>query len=308
MPIGTTCAYIINRMGIDEGFTLLKTVGFDCVDFSFFDWLPYEAVTAGRTDGFFGKPDEELRRAFRPYKEAAEKNELRIWQAHAPFPTLVRDGATTEAVRASLRKCVMLCGFFGCRYLVIHPAFLDYDDKLPAETEWNENIAMYSALIPDLQRYGVTACLENIYTRHGRDLYDGVCCEMSVACRYIDALNERAGERRFGFCLDTGHALLTRNDVYAAVTELGDRLAALHIHDNDGIADLHQAPYAGRMDWDRFLRALRDNGYGGCISFEADGPLASFGEAVAKEYLQLLCGIGRWFDRRLTAGETPTGR
>ena len=61
----------------------------------------------------------------------------------------------------------------------------------------------------------------------------------------MDTLNEIAGEKLFGFCLDTGHLLIVCRDVYAAIIELGDRLIALHVHDNDGVHDDHNAPFVG---------------------------------------------------------------
>jgi sugar phosphate isomerase/epimerase len=300
MLIGTTSNYTLGQMGIEEGFALLRDIGFSCVDFGFQRWLCYEAITQLKPNSFFEESDEKLRTFFQPYKQAAQRYGVRIWQSHAPFPTYTKDKATNEAVELALRKCIMLSGYLDCRYLVIHPAFLDYHDKLSAREEWDLNIRLFGSLIPLLKEFRVMACMENIYTRYSRDLYDGVCCEMQTANRYIDTLNKMAGEKCFGFCLDTGHALLTRNDIYSAITELGDRLAVLHIHDNDGVSDLHMAPYMGKMDWERFLRALRDIGYDGCISYEADSPMGYFGMAAMKEYLQFLRAIGELFSQKLS--------
>lgn len=241
-----------------------------------------------------------MRTFFQPYKQAAQRHGVRIWQSHAPFPIYTGDKATNEVLELALRKCIMLSGYLDCPYLVIHPAFLDYHEKLSAREEWDLNIRLYGSLIPLLKEHHVVACMENIFTRYNGDLYDGVCCEMGTANRYIDTLNEIAGEKCFGFCLDVGHALLTRKDIYGAVTELGDRLAVLHIHDNDGVSDQHMAPYMGKMDWERFLRALGDIGYGGCISFEADSPMGKFGRPAMKEYLQFLYAIGALFARKLS--------
>ena len=38
-------------------------------------------------------------------------------------------------------------------------------------------------------------------------IYEGTCTDAVEACYYVDTLNDIAGEKLFGFCFDTGHAL-----------------------------------------------------------------------------------------------------
>ena len=115
----------------------------------------------------------------------------------------------------------------------------------------------------------------------------------------IDALNAIAGERVFGFCLDTGHLLLTGQDPQNAVALLGDRLEALHIHDNNGQEDQHLAPYMGVLDWDRFVAGLRDAGYRKPLSFETFNVIRRFDPALAPYALRLIAETGKMFARRL---------
>lgn len=300
MHIGMGCMGLIKAVGIDEGFAILREAGFDCVDFALSSWLTYHEVVGGQYAGSpFDLPlDEQLAR-LRPYKEAAQRHGLRIWQAHAPYPTLTLNPQATAYVRAANLRCIALCGYLGCGHLVIHPAALDYEDKLPADVEWAGNIEMYGAMIDQLKAHGVIACLENIYTRYRATAYDGVCCEMDTVNRYLQTLNAMAGQRCFGFCLDTGHALLTRNDIRGAVLALGDNLTCVHIHDNDGIGDNHLPPYMGMQSWDRFLFALQDIGFSGCLSFEVDAMFDRFAVPVHRELVRLVAGIGRAFAARL---------
>lgn len=299
LKIGMGSGSLTQAFGIDEGFAMLREAGFDCADFDFTQWLTFWDVLQGKNESFYDLPLDAQLETLRPYKEAADKHGIRIWQSHAPFPSLVKDQATNEYVWAATRKCIAMCGYLGCKYLIVHPAFLDYDDKLPAQEEWDLNIAMYGAMIDELKQHGVVACLENIYTRYDGRVYDSICCEMGIANRYVDTLNEMAGAKCFGFCLDTGHALLTRNDIYSAVTELGDNLTCLHIHDNDGVKDDHVPPYMGILDWDRFLRGLRDVGYTGCLNFEVGSMFTRFKAPVHRELMHLTAGIGRAFAQQL---------
>ena len=93
-----------------------------------------------------------------------------------------------------------------------------------------------------------------------------------MSCRdWIDTLNEIAGEKLFGFCLDTGHLQIVGGDLEFAVRELGDRLIALHVHDNDFYHDSHTAPFLGDMNWDAITDALAAIGYEESFTFEVDG-------------------------------------
>ena len=48
-------------------------------------------------------------------------------------------------------------------------------------------------------------------------------------------------------------------------------IQTLHVHDNDGIRDLHQIPYEGVIDWADFARALSETHWNGVLSLEAGG-------------------------------------
>lgn len=55
-----------------------------------------------------------------------------------------------------------------------------------------------------------------------------------------------------------------------SVRAMGSRLKALHIHDNDAIYDSHYLPYMGNIDRKEFISALKDIGYAGVFTYEAN--------------------------------------
>jgi sugar phosphate isomerase/epimerase len=59
-----------------------------------------------------------------------------------------------------------------------------------------------------------------------------------------------------GVCLDLGHAHITVG-VREAITAFGDRIASLHVHDNQGMKDEHLWPGDGTIDWNALREALR---------------------------------------------------
>lgn len=65
--------------------------------------------------------------------------------------------------------------------------------------------------------------------------------------------------RDLRLCFDTGHAHLD-DGVEAAFDAMRDFVVTTHLHDNHGERDEHLFPYAGTIDWDATLRALRSSG------------------------------------------------
>ena len=52
------------------------------------------------------------------------------------------------------------------------------------------------------------------------------------------------------------------------LTLYGDRLMALHLHDNNGKEDWHALPFAGNINWNDVANKLKKIKYKGAISLE----------------------------------------
>lgn len=288
------------RPDIEAGFARIRSAGFDCVDFNINECLSHDAIRQGALHGVFDLDLPSLRAYFDPYKQAAKACGIRIAQMHAPFPSITLQGEAVNAyIAMALEKCVALCAHLECPYLVVHPVLYEYEQQLDKQAEWETNMRLYGGLIPALNQYGVTACLENMIVYRKGYVYEASFANMLESAHFIDALNEQAGAERFGFCLDTGHALLLGTDLYHAACQLGSRLKAVHIHDNDGRKDQHFMPYMGIADWPRFLKGLRAIGYQGVLSFETVSVLTVFGPDLTDECVRLIGAIGKRFARML---------
>ncbi|MDE7282080.1 MAG: TIM barrel protein, partial [Lachnospiraceae bacterium] len=118
-----------------------------------------------------------------------------------------------------------------------------------------------------------------------------------------DYINDKYGAEILGFCFDTGHANLVGLDFEKFITTLGNRLKVLHIHDNDGISDLHQIPFTftktrenlPSTDWGGFVSGLKKIQYNGVLSFETAPVLTTFPKAMKHEVLGFIANIGRYF-------------
>lgn len=299
MRIGIQTSGILDVQGVEKGFEMIRDAGFDCVDFNLDCFLAYGDIVAGRLDSMFIRPDELLA-FFKPYKEAADRNHVAIGQIHAPFPSYVKDSpVTNHQMLEVFKNCIALCEYMECPRLIIHPFFLGYQNRLSPEQEFALNMESYGALIPPLQKHNVVVCLENMFTDYRGKIHSACCSDMHDTLRYIDALNEQAGRRCFGFCLDTGHTLLLGLDLEHIILKLGDRLEALHIHDNNGVSDQHITPYTGILDWNRFVRGLKAIGYKGDLSFETANSQRLFDVELMPQVLALTAATGRMFARRI---------
>ena len=309
MKISVQTHGAIDRLGIDGGMAAIAAAGFAAVDFGFETGISYEEMLACKESENY--KDENIYPYLDEVKAAAEKYGLEIGQAHAPAPAYVKvSEEATEMMQGYIRKSIALCEYIGCKRLIIHPVF-DGSARFPKFTKEEEhtvNIEFYSSLIPLLKKHGVICCLENMWIQDwkSKKIYVGTCSEINETIRYIDELNEIAGERLFGFCLDIGHLLLLGQDPCYWIEKLGARLETLHTHDNDGVGDDHTLPYLGCGNWERFILGLRKIGYSGNMNFETSPFNNSFPKELVPSALAMIGAVGKYFAARVTAESDET--
>lgn len=288
---------------VDEAFDFIKKYGFDTLDYNINTTLPYEELSTGRLNTFYDADIEELLERYRPVKEAMLRHGISFGQAHAPFP-MYRVGADeiNDYLIMVVEKECAICQYLDCPALVIHP--FSFSDK---EKEKQINLSICRKLIPAAKKYGIKICLENMYRLTNGHCTVGACGDAQEACWYIDSLNEEAGEEVFGYCFDVGHANISGRNIGEEIRTLGHRLTALHIHENDGINDLHQIPYAMKnaggqklyTDWDGFVKALKDINYRGTLNFETFAALRGTPVELVPAMLRLIYETGYYFKKRI---------
>lgn len=305
MELGVQTKELVQDETPGEGFQRMRAAGFSCADFSLNQYLLNLDIYQEELNGFFSQSMEALEAFFAPQKKAAEAAGIRIYQMHMPYPIYVPQ-ARTKVNRYLFDevapKSVRIAQFFDCHYLVVHGFKLR--KYLGSEAaEWERTEAFLRTLAPLAKACNVTLCIENLYDGRGGHLVEGPCCDARKAAERIDRLNAEFGAEVVGFCFDAGHANLVGLDFEAFVKTLGPRLKVLHLHDNDGLRDLHQIPYTfaktrentSSTDWDGLLRGLRDIHFAGVLNFETAPVLTAFPTALQMDALQLLARIGRYW-------------
>lgn len=262
MHINTTTSHARHLFGPAEGYKKIAESGFHGVDYSetCSAYKPFEEIYAAPDSKF----DAYFQREYQYLVEAG----LYVNQTHAPFPTYpdIRQGTDREdefrfmagAIKKAIRATKILHG----KYIVVHCAMRcgwAKDENPELTREMNRRV--FSDLLPAAHDSGVIIALENmpcagIPTAYPEQLID-----------YIDMMED---PEYFTACLDTGHANITGIDPGEYVRALGSRLSTLHIHDNDGKKDMHTCPYTGSINWENFFSGLKDTGYKGTLSLEAD--------------------------------------
>ena len=287
-------------LGIEEAYRVIKEAGFDAVDANVDFLFDTNDVRAKNIPPAFkpGLTDRETLEYFKPWANGAKRFGLENYQAHAPFPSLnneVRDDEYDAFLMDVLRRSILGCASIGCRNLVIHPFYMKYEAMMTKEEEWEINLERYGRLAKTAKEEGVTILLENMFVRNGTKIMAAICNDGEEAARYVDALNEAAGAECFGFCLDTGHALLVGKDIRRFMQILGSRIKAFHVHDNNGTDDQHLAPYMGIQDWPRFIEGLKEIRFDRTLSFETFMIWRRIDPALCPQMMRFIAETGRRF-------------
>lgn len=310
LGIGVQTQNVVRDDNPYEGFSMLKRSGFDCCDFSLNGYLKNTDIYHAQINRFFDKTVEELLDFFAAHKAAAKKAGVRIHQMHMPYPIYV-PGAPAQVNdylwNQVAPKSMEICHFLECPYIVIHGFKLEkYLGS--EELEWQETQKFIDTISPAAKKYGITICIENLYNSFGGHMVEGPCCDARKAAERIDRINEKYGAQVLGFCFDSGHANLLGIDFEQFVEILGDRLKVLHLHDNDGIGDLHQIPYTftrtrentSSTDWDGLLRGLRAIHFDKVLSFETAPVLRAFPDEMQESALAFIAEIGKYWEKCLS--------
>lgn len=311
MKIGVQTKNAVEKKEAWDGFAMLKEAGFSCCDFSLDTYLRNYDLYQGKLNSFFDRSVQELHEYFTPHKKAAAASGISISQMHMPYPNYVP--GESDELNDYLRnvvapKSMEVCAFFECPYIVVHGFKLSH--YIGSETaEWERTSDFLESLAPMAKEYGITICIENLYTSLGGHIVEGPCCDARKAAERIDRMNDRFGVEVLGFCFDTGHANLVGIDFEGFLVTIGHRLKVLHIHDNDGIMDLHQIPFTftrsrenhSSTDWDGFVRGMRRIKYSGNLCFETGPVLSAFPDVMKQDVLGLIARIGKYFAEEISA-------
>ena len=296
-----TSGLLTDDAGYEEKFEMLRSAGFNAVDYNVNNHLCRSLFRDGTHEGFYDMDIEDILKYLEPFKKSAHKSGIEFGQLHSTYPSYIAGNDNVNAyIQDTHRKDFAIAEYLECKYVVVHPACVEL--QLGYEKEHEININLYSELIPDAKKHGVVICLENMFNAINDNMIEAACSDFREAASYIDELNNIAGTEQFGFCFDVGHANILGKNMRKSVDILGSRIKALHVHDNNATNDFHLFPYtytrtSGAQlstDWDGLLRGLADVKYQGSINFETYMACCAFPKPVHPQMLALLAAIGKY--------------
>lgn len=203
-------------------------------------------------------------------------------EAAADWPSLA---VYQEFVEESIRQA----GLQGCRQLVIRP-WPEAEDKTEL---WQVNKELYLSLLPLVQKYKIMILLENQAKSINGHLVRGAMSEAVEAVHWVDVLNEAAGGKVFGFCLNMGASGPCGLNVYDLVLALGSRLQAVIICDSDATGDRQLLPFTGagkgacETDWLNVIRSLREISFDGALVLSLRDTAAAFPPLLRPQLMRL---------------------
>ena len=278
MKISTEIASAARIVGEEKAIELIAKAGFDAWDFSMFsmcryDWKEKKPIF---TDHPLCSGDAL---AFaRKLKRVGLDCGIVCNQSHAPFPSCCPE------IRDRYKLALECTAEAGGSICIIHP-----DNNKSAE----ENAEMYFELLPFAKECGVKIATENMWNWNGEKNHasPAACSSPESFAEHFKAVNDDF----FVACLDIGHAEMKGLDTSAPemIKSLGEKLQALHIHDNDKWHDSHQIPFSMDIDFDAVVKALKEIGYSGYFTLEADVYLKKFDSDTVYDGIKDLCASAK---------------
>ena len=161
-------------------------------------------------------------------------------------------------VELVLNRIIMLHELGGTGSLMMHAPALRNNmpevDPKSVRAQYDSLKRSLDELLPVLEKYSVRIAIENLRN----DTFELIAETM-----------RDYPEKYLGITYDSGHGNIAEGKGLARLEPLKNRLQALHLHDNDGSGDQHQAPFYGTVDWKRLVKIIAGSSYKGRpLSFE----------------------------------------
>lgn len=243
----------IGKTGTDKDLELIRGYGYEAIDYQGF---------VNTENALFQKNIREFEEDLKEQRKAIEDAGLYVHQAHGPwrFPPQDATKADRRERFEKMSRAIQGTAVLGSKHFVIHPIMpFGINDKGHEKETYEINLEFMAGLSRVGQENGVIVCFENMPFPN-----------LSLASvPSILHLVKTINSDYFKMCLDTGHCTMFDLSLPDAVRLIGkDYLYALHMHDNDGVNDLHLNLFNGVINWTDFGHALHEIGYQGVISLE----------------------------------------
>ena len=278
MKTSTEIESVAKLIGEERAVEYVAKAGFDAWDFTMRTLCPYDWENHSVIASDHPLAGSDYLKFARRLKQIGLDNGIVCNQSHAPYPVYCPE------IRSALKKAIECTAEAGGEICVVHP-----DNNKSHE----ENAELFLELLPFAKECGVKIATENMWNWDNEKN-----CSSFAACATSESFNahlDAVDDDYFIACLDIGHAEMRGSGSGAVnmIRALGPRLGALHIHDNDKWGDCHRMPFTMDINFDEVVAALKEVGYAGYFTLEADQHFKTYTIETAFDGMKLLANSAR---------------
>lgn len=264
-------------VGAEKAIEYVAKAGFDAWDFSMCNMIDYDwGKDIAKIADIEINGNDYVKYA-KKLKQIGLDNGIVCNQSHAPFPVY------NKVIRDTIKRSIECTAIAGGEICVVHP-----DNYKSAE----ENAEMYFELLPFAKAHGVKIATENMWNSKDGFICPAACSSPEDFKKHVDVI----GDPYLVACVDIGHAEMkgVNTSAVEVIKTLGQRVQALHIHDNDKVGDNHQIPFSMNIDFGPIVKALKEIDYKGYFTLECDYYMPEANdEEMAKQRLKNLSNAVR---------------
>lgn len=287
MKLVTNTEILTDKVSYVDAVRMIAQAGFDGVDCSFFDMKKDDSIWCGAD---WEDTAQELRKV-------ADDCGIEFCQAHAPFPSARGEQHYDTVMNQRIIRSMEISAILGVRNIVVHP--IHYGSYFHNRKErFQQSLDFYRELIPYCQQFDLRICTENMWER---DPAHTIRHSLLAHPDEFIALLEELDSPWIGACLDIGHVALVGQDPAQMITEMGNTITCLHVHDVDYLNDNHTLPFTRELDWESITQALGQADYRGDFTFEAEQFLKKMPTELAADGLKMMERVGRYLIGRIDA-------
>ncbi|MDD4494280.1 MAG: sugar phosphate isomerase/epimerase [Eubacteriales bacterium] len=231
------------------------------MNLSIVDWFGYNLSSQERMrlikeagfDGVLLLWADYFDKNYKQFPEYARSAGLFVENAHAPYinaNALWEDTLDGQDACQEIIACVEDCSVYNIPALIMHPENKKGTEMVELPSDFTIGIDRMKRIIDAAERFNINIAVENMSRPE-----------------YLECIFKNIQSEKLGFCFDSGHW-----NVFTPETELlklyGDKLLALHLHDNNSTDDWHSLPFSGVLDWNAVASKLKSISYNGSIALE----------------------------------------
>lgn len=188
--------------------------------------------------------------------QLVESYGLRCLDVHGAATPIIRIDAEEESMLNKyiqlLENRIKFCAALGGDAVVIHP-LSNKDINRSFNWRLNQSLYVFDRVKSLCKELDIVLAVEN--------------CHLDDE-KALSFYFKRYPPEFVSFCFDSGHANVNKN--LNQLIKFGNRLRALHLHDNKGEKDDHQPPFWGTINWNNVMSWIKNIGYKKPLCFEVE--------------------------------------